>query len=130
MSQFGIQTHTKSNTKGTGNGKKNIRFRDRRRSEVGNYFSATKLAPENVVVGIRRRGGANTVRLKKAAFANLLTKEGYKKVKITGVIESKDNRNFARQAIITKGALISTEEGNAIVINRPGREGMVTARLA
>ncbi|MDE1868741.1 MAG: 30S ribosomal protein S8e [Candidatus Micrarchaeota archaeon] len=122
--------HKKSNTKNTGNGKKNIRLRDRRRSEIGNYFSATKLGDANVVVPIRRRGALKTVRLKRAAFANLLTKEGYKKVKITGVIESKDNRNFARQAILTKGALISTEAGNAIVINRPGREGMVTAKLA
>ncbi|MGI0133480.1 MAG: 30S ribosomal protein S8e [Candidatus Micrarchaeaceae archaeon] len=130
MSQFGIQMHKKSNTKGAGNGKRNVSRRDRHRSEIGNYFSATKVGDENAVVPIRRRGALRTVRLKRAAFANLLTKEGYKKVKITGVIESKDNRNFARQAIITKGALISTEAGNAIVTNRPGREGMVNARPA
>lgn len=126
---MGIQIHTKSNTKMSGNGRKNVKFRDKRRSEVGNYFSATKLADSNVNLSVRRRGGNKGVRLKKAAIANLLTKDGYKKVKITGVLESKDNRNFARQNIITKGTVITTEMGKAVVINRPGREGSINAKL-
>ncbi|MFI5412752.1 MAG: hypothetical protein ACHQX1_02580, partial [Candidatus Micrarchaeales archaeon] len=67
--------------------------------------------------------------LRAAAFANLLTKQGYKRVRIKGVTESKDNRNFARQNIITKGTIITTELGKAIVTNRPGREGSVNAKL-
>src|ERR1700733_1620646 len=117
MSQMGIQIHTKSNTKMAGNGRKNIKFRDKRRSEVGNYFSATKLADKNVNLTVRRRGGNAGVRLKKALNVNLLTKDGYKNVKITGVLESKDNRNFARQNIITKGCQINTELGKAVVTN-------------
>ncbi len=123
-----MQIHKRSNTKMSGNGRKNIKFRDKRRSEVGNYFSATKFADSNVNLNVRRRGGNIGVRMKKAAVANLLTKDGYKKVKITGVLESKDNRNFARQNIITKGCIIITELGNAVVINRPGREGSINAR--
>jgi small subunit ribosomal protein S8e len=126
---MGIQVHRRSKTKMTGNGRKNVTFRDKRRSEVGNYFSATKLGESNVNLEVRRRGGNAGVRLKRAAVANVLTKTGYKKAKITGVLESKDNRNFARQNIITKGALIVTELGNAIVINRPGREGSINAKL-
>ncbi len=129
MSQFGVQLHVKSGTKGRGNGKRKIKFRDRKRSEVGNYFSATKLADANVNSQMRRRGGEVTARLKRASVANLLTKEGYKKAKITSVVESRDNRNFARQNIITKGAIIMTESGKAVVINRPGRDGAVNARL-
>jgi len=45
------------------------------------------------------------------------------------VLESKDNRNFARLNIITKGSVIETEAGKAVVINRPGREGSINARL-
>ena len=67
--------------------------------------------------------------LKKAGFANLLTKDGYKKAQIKGVLESPDNRNFARQNIITKGTVISTEFGNAVVLNSPGRDGAVNAKL-
>jgi small subunit ribosomal protein S8e len=126
---MGIQMHRRSKTKISGNGKKNKKFRDKRRSEIGNYFSATKLADSNTNVSVRRRGGVIGSRLKKAATANLLTKDGIKKVKITGVLESKDNRNFARQNIITKGCIIITELGNAIVLNRPGREGSINAKL-
>ena len=133
MSQFGVQIHRPSWTKKAGNGKRKVKFRDKRRSEVGNYFSATKLADAkkeaNVTKQVRRRGGETSTVLKSAAFANLLTKQGYKKVRIKGVMESKDNRNFARQNIITKGTIINTDAGKAVVINRPGREGMVTARL-
>lgn len=129
MSQFGSQMHKRSGTKSAGNGKRIIKSRDKRRSEMGNYFSATRLSEKDAGVGIRRRGGRESVRLKHAATANVLTKSGYKRAKITGVVESKDNRNFARQAIITKGSVISTELGNAVVLNRPGREGLVNARL-
>ncbi len=129
MSQFGSQIHSRSNTKGSGNGKKVRKFRDKRRSEKGGYFAATKLSAENEASILRMRGGSKRIKLKHVAYANLLTSNGYKKAKITEVIESKDNKNFARQNIITKGTLINTELGKAIVLNRPSREGMINARL-
>ncbi|MDE1865316.1 MAG: 30S ribosomal protein S8e [Candidatus Micrarchaeota archaeon] len=129
MSQFGVQIHTKADTKRAGNGTKKLKFRDKKRSEIGNYFSATKMSTENVVSRVRGRGAAVGVKLKRAGFANLLTKDGYKKAKITGVLESPDNRNFARQNIITKGTIINTELGKAVVLNRPGREGAINAKL-
>ncbi len=129
MSQFGSQIHARSNTKRSGNGKQVRKFRDKRRSEMGSYFASTKLSGESVAVSERRRGGNMGKKLKRVAFANVLTKQGYKKAKITEVIESKDNKNFARQNIITKGTLINTELGKAVVLNRPGREGAVNARL-
>lgn len=129
MSQFGVQLHTKSDTKNTGSGKRRIKFRDRKRSEVGNYFSATKLSDTNVVSAVRRRGGSIGVKMKRAGIVNLLTKSGYKKAKLTGVLESPDNRNFARQNIITKGCIIETDAGKAVVLNSPGRDGAINARL-
>jgi small subunit ribosomal protein S8e len=129
MSQFGVQLHTRSNTKTSGNGKKNIKARGKRRSEKGGYFSATKLSDKRVITSTRERGGNEGVRLKHVAVANLLTKDGYKSAKISEIVESKDNRNFARQGIITKGTIINTDLGKAVVINRPGREGSINARL-
>jgi len=129
MSQFGSQIHRSSRTKISGSGKKVIKARDKNRSEMGNYFSATKVSDKDSRVAIRRRGGHKEVRLKHAAIANVLTKAGYKKAKISGVMESKDNRNFARQSIVTKGSIIITELGNAVVLNRPGREGFINAKL-
>ncbi len=62
-----------------------------------------------------------------AGYANLLSGKAYKKVKIKAILESKDNRNFARLNIITKGTVIDTEDGKAVVTNRPGKEGFINA---
>ena len=129
MSQFGKQIHSRSRTKKGGNGKRRTKSRDKKRSEMGNYFTATKLAEANKIDMVRRRGGKETPALKHAGFVNLLTKQGYKKLAIKGVADSPDNRNFARQNIITKGTVINTELGKAVVINRPGREGNINAKL-
>lgn len=129
MSQFGVQLHKKSARKLSGSGKGKVKNRDKKRFEVGGYFIATKLGEKNVVKSIRGRGGVNRAKLQHAAFANILTKSGYKKVKINSIVESKDNRNFARLTIITKGAIIDTELGKAVVTNRVGREGSVNAKL-
>lgn len=128
MSQFGVQIHTKADTKRSGSGTKKLKFRDKKRSEVGNYFSATKMSDKNVVSAVRRRGGNRGMKLKQAGFVNLLTKDGYKKAKLTGVLESPDNRNFARQNIVTKGTIISTDMGKAVVLNKAGREGAINAK--
>ncbi|MEM3227453.1 MAG: 30S ribosomal protein S8e [Candidatus Micrarchaeaceae archaeon] len=129
MSQFGKQFSTKSQSKSVGNGKKRAKFRDKRRSESGNYFSATRVSQDNEIKAFRRRGGNLLPRASRISFANVLTKDGFKKVKIKAVIESRDNRNFARQGILTKGAIIETELGRAVVVNRPGREGTVNAKI-
>jgi small subunit ribosomal protein S8e len=129
MSQFGVQIHTKADTKNSGNGTKKLKFRDKKRSEVGNYFSATKMSDANVSAERRRRGGVMGIKLKKVGFVNLLTKDGYKKAKVTAILESPDNRNFARQQILTKGTIINTDLGKAVVLNRPGREGAINAKL-
>ncbi len=133
MSQFGVQVHGKSATKRSGNGKRRHKFRDKRRAEIGNYFTASSMAAakdeKNITKLVRRRGGMSNTVLKRAAFANVLTKKGFMKSRIKGVMESRDNRNFARQNIITKGTIINTEAGRAVVTNRPGREGGVNAKL-
>ena len=82
-----------------------------------------------MVEQVKTKGGGTRLKLKRAAFANVLTKQGYKKAKITAVLDSQANRNFSRQNIITKGSKISAELGDAIVVNRPGREGIVNAKL-
>jgi small subunit ribosomal protein S8e len=129
MSQFGVQLHGKSARVLSGSGKLRLKNRDKRRFEIGGYFIATKLGEKGTVKKFRVRGGEKRAKLQYTSYANVLTKDGYKKVKIKGVVESKDNRNFARLNIITKGAIIDTELGRAIVTNRVGREGTVNARL-
>ncbi|ERG98499.1 MAG: ribosomal protein S8.e [Haloquadratum sp. J07HQX50] len=48
---------------------------------------------------------------------------------IQNVIENPANVNYIRRNIITKGAVIETNEGNARVTSRPGQTGQVNAVL-
>jgi small subunit ribosomal protein S8e len=123
------QYHGKSLEAKTGSGKKYRRITIKRKYEEGGYFTQTKLSDKEERKKEYGKGGVLKIKLKKAVFANVLTKDGYKKVKIKNVLETKDNRNFFRLNIITKGAIIETELGKAIVLNRPGREGTINAKL-
>ena len=60
---------------------------------------------------------------------NVATKDGIKKTEIKRVIENKANLQFVRRNIITKGAIIETELGNAKVTSSPGQVGIVNAIL-
>lgn len=76
-------------------------------------------------------GGDVKVRLRQANVANVYdpkTKK-YIKAKITKLVENSANRNFVRQNIITKGAVIETDKGKAKVTSRPGQDGIVNAIL-
>jgi small subunit ribosomal protein S8e len=61
--------------------------------------------------------------------ANVIVKGKAQKAKISNVLETPSNRFWARQNIITKGAIIETELGKAQITNRPSQEGMIQAVL-
>jgi len=121
--------HGRGRTKHGGTGGKRKKHADKRLSELGGPFAATKLAAQDERKFARTRGGSVKVKLKKAGFANVLTKEGMKKAKIKRVLESPDNRHYARMNIITKGSIIETEFGKARVTSRPGQTGVINAVL-
>ena len=52
-----------------------------------------------------------------------------KKVKILNVLENIADPHFAQRNIITKGAIVVTELGNARVTSRPGQTGRISAVL-
>ena len=51
------------------------------------------------------------------------------KTKIIQVVENPANPHYVRRNIITKGAIIETEAGNARVTSRPGQHGVLNAVL-
>ena len=63
--------------------------------------------------------------------ANVLDpeKNTAKKVEILDVLDNTANRDFVRRKIITKGAVIETELGQARVTSRPGQHGVINAVL-
>lgn len=104
--------------------------RKKRARELGPDAVYTHISEENKTKMKREMGGSKHTSLIGSSHANLnLGKNKYKKTKIQKVMENSANRHFVRKNIITKGALIQTEDGLARVTSKPARDGMVNAVL-
>ena len=79
---------------------------------------------------IHRRGGHVTTGVIFADFANVSDSSGKAtKSKILRVKRSPANRDYERRGVITKGAVLETEAGEAVVTSRPTADGVVNAVL-
>ncbi|KPU62271.1 30S ribosomal protein S8e [Thermococcus sp. EP1] len=104
--------------------------RKKRKRELGREPAFTRVVEDKEERKIiRTYGGNRKVRLVKALYANVFENGKGKKVKIISVVENPANRQYVRRNIITKGAIIQTEIGKALVTSRPGQEGIVNAVL-
>ena len=105
-------------------------FRKKRKFELGREPAETKVGKVRAKV-IRVRGGNIKVRLFEAQYANVVDPKTGKsqKVEIKKVVENQANPHYVRRNIITKGAIILTELGEARVTSRPGQDGTVNAVL-
>ncbi|MEK6953591.1 MAG: 30S ribosomal protein S8e [Candidatus Micrarchaeota archaeon] len=128
-----VQYHAAFKTKNSGTGAKKRANRDKILANMGGFFARPRLEKESgkEVREVKKgKGGNMKVRLKSAVFANVVLKDGkMKKVKITNVAQSPDNRHYASENTITKGAIIETEAGKARVMSRPSQHGVVNAVL-
>jgi small subunit ribosomal protein S8e len=104
--------------------------RKKKLRELGNLSTYTKVGKDKMIK-VKTKGGGEKLRLLTAEFANVFDKSSNsaKKVKILDVLEHKDNPQLTRSKIITKGTIIKTEIGNAIVTSRPSQHGIVNAVL-
>lgn len=76
------------------------------------------------------RGKNSKTALKSIDFVNLATGDAkVKKTKIIKVLENATNNDYKRRGIITKGAILETQEGKCRVVSRPGQSGTVSAVL-
>lgn len=97
---------------------------------VGSKASLTGVSNARVRVS-RARSGIVKQGLLSANTANVYDPKTKKhmKAKILNVKESSSNRNYVRRNIMTKGTIIETEKGLAVVTNRPGQEKVINAAL-
>jgi len=109
------------------------RYRDYRKKmlyELGNLPRLTKLGEKRLK---KIKGKFSKVKnvLLQNNLANVYNPETkkYTKTKIITIIENPANRHFIRRNIMTKGAIIKTELGNAKITSRPGQEGSINAIL-
>jgi len=78
----------------------------------------------------RGRGGQVTAGVVFAEFANVSDHAGKTvKSKILRVKKSPANRDYERRGVITRGALLETEAGEAEVSSKPTDDGVVNAVL-
>jgi len=112
-------------------GRRNRNYKVKRKALLGGAPVETKLAEKEERSVEKGRGGNLKVRLKKASRAVVIDR-GENKVrveKILRVLETPSNKEYARRGIITKGTVIEVESGKAVVISRPGQDGVVNAIL-
>jgi SSU ribosomal protein S8E len=104
--------------------------RKTRRYELGGFPVLTTLG-ERVIKKERVYGGNIKIKLVKDKFANVYDPKTGKvqKVEILDVVKNPANVDYDRRKIITKGTIIRTKLGEAIVTSRPGQDGIINAKL-
>ena len=102
--------------------------RKKRRFQRGSLPLLTRLGEEKRRIE-RKRGGLKKVKLVKTEFANVIDPKTNKakKVKILDVVRNEADPHLVRRGIITKGAIVKTELGEARVVSRPSQHGVVNA---
>jgi len=111
-------------------GGKIILARKKKKRELGNLPTLTRIGEEKRKK-YRTKGGGVKIKAFSAEFANVFNPKTKitRKVKILDVVDNPANPHFVRRKILTKGAIIKTELGNAKVTSRPGQDGIVNAVL-
>ena len=104
-------------------------LRIRRKYETDRYPNEA-LTGAQVTVTRKTRGNNKKTALKTIDFVNLAGSDSkVKKTKILKVLENPTNNDYQRRGVITKGAVLETEQGKCKVVSRPGQNGIVNAVL-
>jgi small subunit ribosomal protein S8e len=103
-------------------------YRGKRRFERGSFPTETTLGERKNKVD-RRRGGNLKVRLYNTQWVNVSDPSTGEtnKVEIQKVIKTPANIDYNRRKIITKGTILDTSLGQAVVTSRPGQSGILNA---
>ena len=107
-----------------------ILSRGKRKFEAGREQSDTTLGAAKVKK-VESYGGNMKMKMLRGDVASIADpKTGQTRMaKIETVIDNNANLHFRRRNIITKGAIIKTDLGDAMVTNRPGQHGIINAIL-
>ncbi len=105
-------------------------YRKKRKHEKGSFPTQTKLGKTKRKIS-RTRGGNKKIRLMATERANISDPKAGKtqKTEILRVIRNPANIDYDRRGVITKGTIIETTLGRAIVTSRPGQNGIINATL-
>jgi small subunit ribosomal protein S8e len=104
--------------------------RKKRKFEIGREKQFTHMGPRKVKM-YRTKGANRKARLLMVDTANVVdpATKSIKKVKILTVKTNPSNPNYVQRNIMTKGATVMTEIGEAMITSRCGQDGVVNAIL-
>ena len=104
--------------------------RKKRKFEIGREKQFTRLGPRKVKM-YRTKGANDKARLLLADMINVVDPKTntVRRSKILTVKTNPSNPNFVQRNIMTKGATVMTEFGEAVITSRCGQDGVVNARL-
>jgi len=103
-------------------------LRSRRKYEM-DRFPNEAIIGEQITITRKVRGKNVKTAIKTIDSVNLAIDSKIKRVKIIKVLENATNNDYQRRGIISKGAILETEEGKCRVVSRPGQQGTVNAIL-
>ena len=103
-------------------------LRSRRKYEI-DRFPNEAIIGEQITITRKVRGKNVKTAIKTIDSVNLAIDSKIKRVKIIKVLENATNNDYRRRGIISKGAILETEEGKCRVVSRPGQHGTVNAIL-
>ena len=103
-------------------------LRSRRKYEI-DRFPNEAIIGEQITITRKVRGKNVKTAIKTIDSVNLAIDSKIKRVKIIKVLENTTNNDYQRRGIISKGAILETEEGKCRVVSRPGQHGTVNAIL-
>ena len=103
-------------------------LRSRRKYEM-DRFPNEALIGDQITITRKVRGKNTKAAIKTIDSVNLALDSKIKRVKIIKVLENATNNDYQRRGVISKGAILETEEGKCRVVSRPGQHGTVNAIL-
>ena len=103
-------------------------LRSRRKYEMDRFPNEATIGEQITITRKVRRKNVKTA-IKTIDSVNLAIDSKIKRVKIIKVLENSTNNDYKRRGIISKGAILETEEGKCRVVSRPGQHGTVNAIL-
>ena len=85
----------------------------------------------NAIIKRRGRGNNTKTSLKTAETVNVTDPNSKRTAKllIRNVTKNPANKDYERRGVLSRGALLETDEGTARVVSRPGQDGSVNAIL-
>jgi len=94
------------------------------------YPNEAEGGEEQQTITRKTRGNNRKTALTIVSFVNLVMEDSkVKKSKIIKVLENQTNNDYQRRGIITKGAIVETEDGKCRIVSRPGQSGTASGIL-